>query len=539
MNEKKMPGFPGWMMFTWVLNMAMLRPSKQVPFFHEGRKKFGNIFAVPTLMGNGVVIGTQTAAKKGFLHIPRSRLFEIFRYMVGPGGIATSLGWVWQRQRTIQKDSLRRERVYKMADTLVKSILVELCSWHGMVDMDKRLRHLLLRNALTTLFGEDITNREREHILKMFDAALPVVTAMGVIEILLEKARLPKGLVVLYPVYLWVLVRRLLYFRFLVNRIVSRYQKEGRSGDLLADILEAHYAEMEVLSTLIPEAENLESGWRNNSITETGVGEKMRDFYSRLKADTGAAEAIALCEKYWGADEKLNLSSAEIAKLLRKFVKALVKRKKVSFPEVKTQVGSHLFAAQDTVHGWLSSCLAAAEQYPEEMKAVDAEITALNGRLPTAADYRQMPHTVAFMSEVAFHEPPTWAVIRQTDEPIELDGYMIPAKTNVYLIPKFIHQTWENGDKFIPYERWLVTNDGVLQLRDPKDMEFFAGFGHGGHRCVGMEFALLEGLLVFVMIRQTLRLEQNPAVQVRRQPGVVSKFVGHQKQVVWRSPLLD
>lgn len=97
--------------------------------------------------------------------------------------------------------------------------------------------------------------------------------------------------------------------------------------------------------------------------------------------------------------------------------------------------------------------------------------------------------------------PPAWILGRETLREVTLAGaYTIPAKTTLFVSPYILHRTpayYENPLAFDP-DRWL--NDRTPQFA-------YFPFGGGARRCIGEEFAWLEGILLLSIIAKKWRFE--------------------------------
>lgn len=127
----------------------------------------------------------------------------------------------------------------------------------------------------------------------------------------------------------------------------------------------------------------------------------------------------------------------------------------------------------------------------------------LNGRSPTFADLPNLPYTGYIIKETLRLYPPAWFLFRQTLEPIELEGKLIPAKSILFLFPYAAQRDarwYANPQTFSP-ERW----ENGLEQTLPKGAYF--PFGLGPRICIGNGFAHMEAQLLLATIAQQYRLE--------------------------------
>jgi cytochrome P450 len=86
----------------------------------------------------------------------------------------------------------------------------------------------------------------------------------------------------------------------------------------------------------------------------------------------------------------------------------------------------------------------------------------------------------------------------------EIDGYRVPAETNVLINSYFLHRHpdfWDDPDRFDP-ERF--TPERIAER--PKHA--YVPFGSGHRVCIGKHFALTELILVLATVAREYRLVQ-------------------------------
>ncbi len=120
--------------------------------------------------------------------------------------------------------------------------------------------------------------------------------------------------------------------------------------------------------------------------------------------------------------------------------------------------------------------------------------------------------------------PPVWAIGRIALESLDLGEYLLPAGTNVVLVPYLAHRdpgVFSEADAFRP-ERW---DDPAIRAI-PRCS--YIPFGAGPRKCVGMNFAVLEtSLILRTLLSRFLfeavdgeRVELQPAVTLRPRGGI-------------------
>ncbi len=119
-------------------------------------------------------------------------------------------------------------------------------------------------------------------------------------------------------------------------------------------------------------------------------------------------------------------------------------------------------------------------------------------------------------------------VMRTAVEDDEIDGYPIPAGTNLVALMYMCHyhpDEWENPEVFDP-EQFLP------ERAEHRHKLAYMPFGAGQRMCIGRDFALMEGQLALVMVAQRYKItktsellaEQELAGTLRPKGGVEIKL---------------
>nr|XP_043622397.1 costunolide synthase-like [Erigeron canadensis] len=155
---------------------------------------------------------------------------------------------------------------------------------------------------------------------------------------------------------------------------------------------------------------------------------------------------------------------------------------------VKAVVLDLLIAGMGTPTSVIEWAMSELMKNPETMKRAQAEVRAvLKGNTITETDIRSMHYLKLVIKEtLRLHSPPL-LVPRVTKKHFNIDGYDIPANTNL-LVNVWACETdpdsWENPESFIP-ERF--ENSPINYLGS--DFQFIP-FGAGKRICAGMTFGL-------------------------------------------------
>lgn len=150
--------------------------------------------------------------------------------------------------------------------------------------------------------------------------------------------------------------------------------------------------------------------------------------------------------------------------------------------------------------GWVWAMLA---QNPQAEAQLHAELdTVLGTRPPTLADLPQLPYTQQVIKETLRLYPSAWFVMRETLEPIELEGEPVPKGAIIMLMPVATHRDaryFANPDAFLP-DRW----QGDFEKQLPRGAYY--PFGMGARVCIGNGFAMMEAQLLLATIAQQYRI---------------------------------
>ncbi len=182
--------------------------------------------------------------------------------------------------------------------------------------------------------------------------------------------------------------------------------------------------------------------------------------------------------------------------------------------QLRDEVATLFLAGYETTSITLSWAMYYLGQNPDMMQKLRAEVDgALAGRLPTMADLRNLPYTQMVIQESMRLRPPSYWLPRTAAEDDEIDGYPIPAGTNVVSLTYMYHhhpEEWENPDQFDP-ERFTSE-------RSANRHKFaFVPFGAGQRMCIGRDFAMMEGQLALAMVIQRFNVSAIPGRVVKPQ----------------------
>jgi cytochrome P450 len=143
-------------------------------------------------------------------------------------------------------------------------------------------------------------------------------------------------------------------------------------------------------------------------------------------------------------------------------------------------------------------------QNPDKLKILTDEIDLkLNGEIPTPESIRGLHYLKQVIDESMRCFPPAWIMGRKTIEGDVINGYEIPAGTNVIMPIYVVHhdeRVWENPYEFQP-ERFAMEN-----VKEKHKYSYFP-FGGGPRLCIGNNFAIQEMQVCLAMFLQKFRIE--------------------------------
>ncbi len=174
--------------------------------------------------------------------------------------------------------------------------------------------------------------------------------------------------------------------------------------------------------------------------------------------------------------------------------------------QLRDEVTTLLIAGYETTSTMLSWAFDFLVRYPEVMQKLQGEVDAvLAGRRPTFADLPKLAYMRMVLYETLRLRPSAWQVPRLTIADDEIDGYRIPAGTNIMALIYMCHRhpdEWPDPEQFDPERFSVERSEGRHNLA-------WMPFGAGQRLCIGRDLSLMEGQLALAMIAQ--RYQMTPA----------------------------
>jgi cytochrome P450 len=156
-------------------------------------------------------------------------------------------------------------------------------------------------------------------------------------------------------------------------------------------------------------------------------------------------------------------------------------------------------------------------QNPEVERKLHAEVDAVLGaRTPTVEDLPKLEYTRMVFQEALRITPPVWCVDRRARDDDAIGGYRIPAGTCVLISPYVLHRHpkyWDNPGQFRP-ERFTEEESAK------RPAYAYFPFGGGPRRCIGMRFAMMEGVLFLAVLSQSFSVRMKPDHPIALSPKV-------------------
>jgi cytochrome P450 len=188
---------------------------------------------------------------------------------------------------------------------------------------------------------------------------------------------------------------------------------------------------------------------------------------------------------------------------------------RLSDEELRDQVFVMLFAGHETGANVLTWTWYQLGMHPEVQQRVQQEVDReLDGRPATLADCTKLTYTQTVIDETQRMYPQQWQGWRRALEDDEIDGYRIPAGTDIFYSPYHVHRHpdfWDAPETFRP-ERF--TPEEVAR----RDRSAYLPFGSGPHKCIGNQFALTEMMLVIASTMQRYRIELESQEHIAPKP---------------------
>lgn len=185
--------------------------------------------------------------------------------------------------------------------------------------------------------------------------------------------------------------------------------------------------------------------------------------------------------------------------------------------QMRDEVMTLLLAGHETTAATLAWTWYELARQPEAARRVRAEVDeVLAGRPATAEDLPRLAYTRAVVDEVLRLYPPVWLLPRRAREDDVIDGYAIPARSDVLVCLYTLQRHpafWDDPDAFDP-SRFEPGRSAARRNGS------YIPFGAGPRTCLGARFGMAEVLLVVATVAQRYGLELAPGASVEAQASL-------------------
>jgi cytochrome P450 len=188
----------------------------------------------------------------------------------------------------------------------------------------------------------------------------------------------------------------------------------------------------------------------------------------------------------------------------------------LSEEDMRANIVTFINAGHETTANALTWTLYLLSQSPSWRERVEAEIDANFDPDDDSDPTERLPVTKAVFEEAMRLYPPAANLSREAISEDWLGGHRIPAGAIVLVSPYVLHRhktLWRNPDDFDP-SRFLPGE------REKIDRYAYIPFGAGPRVCIGMAFAMQEGLIVLAHLLKLVRLDLFPGHPIALQQRI-------------------
>ena len=163
--------------------------------------------------------------------------------------------------------------------------------------------------------------------------------------------------------------------------------------------------------------------------------------------------------------------------------------------QTKDEIMTMFLAGHETTANALAFTIYLLTQHPEQEARLRTELkTVLADQAPSFEQLDQLTFTRKVIQESLRLYPPAWGTSRHALQEDNIDGYTIPKKKIVNVLPFVMHRSprfWTAPKQFNP-DRFDQEHDKYV----------YFPFGGGPRKCIGEHFAMMEMTLVLAMLYQ-------------------------------------
>lgn len=182
-----------------------------------------------------------------------------------------------------------------------------------------------------------------------------------------------------------------------------------------------------------------------------------------------------------------------------------------------------LLAGHETTASTMSWAFYLLDQHPEAWDRVHAEAVEVFSRGPLDAEaLHGLTFTTMVLQETMRLYPPVWLLPRIAQADDEIDGYHVPAGSDVLISPYLLHRhpgLWPDPKRFDPERFEPDRHSG-------RDRYAYIPFGAGPRFCVGNSLGMMEATIVLATVARDLRLRKTPGYEVVGEPMLTLRARG-------------
>lgn len=184
--------------------------------------------------------------------------------------------------------------------------------------------------------------------------------------------------------------------------------------------------------------------------------------------------------------------------------------------EIIDEVMTLIVAGHETSACTLNWVWYLLSQHPDAERKVQAEADQFSSENIGMESFACMGYSKQVVEEALRLYPPVWLFTRRAIEDDRLGEYHVPAGTDIFIAPYFLHRHpdfWDDPETFNP-DRF---SEEAVKARDKNA---FIPFSAGPRRCIGDFFATVEMQMHLGMMAREFRLVHVPDKPLELDPGV-------------------
>lgn len=172
--------------------------------------------------------------------------------------------------------------------------------------------------------------------------------------------------------------------------------------------------------------------------------------------------------------------------------------------EIVDEITTLIIAGHETTASMLNWTWYLLAGSPEVESRLHAEVDAHpDEAVPSLPAMETLHYANHVLQEALRLYPPVWVISRRTIEADVLGGYTVPAGTDVFISPYFVHrhpEFWNDAEAFRP-ERFEVEDEN-------RKRQTYIPFSAGAHHCIGETLSIYEGLMHLCKAARRFRLHR-------------------------------